>query len=74
MVAGEVSLPGGKREEDDADDVETALREAKEEIGLDPLLVNVVTDLEPFVTKVHVMLFNLVVTRLCSFALRSGHH
>ncbi|XP_041027502.1 nudix hydrolase 15, mitochondrial [Juglans microcarpa x Juglans regia] len=49
--SGEVSLPGGKREEDDADDVETALREAKEEIGLDPSLVNVVTDLEPFVTK-----------------------
>lgn len=52
LVAGEVSLPGGKKEEGDADDVETALREAKEEIGLDPSLVNVVTVLEPFVTKV----------------------
>ncbi|XP_059669928.1 nudix hydrolase 11-like [Cornus florida] len=49
--SGEVALPGGKREEGDADDIETALREAKEEIGLDPSLVNVVTVLEAFVTK-----------------------
>ncbi|KAF2303239.1 hypothetical protein GH714_015673 [Hevea brasiliensis] len=40
--SGEVALPGGKREEGDADDIETALREAKEEIGLDPSLVDVV--------------------------------
>ncbi|KAF9683644.1 hypothetical protein SADUNF_Sadunf04G0035300 [Salix dunnii] len=50
-IAGEVSLPGGKREEGDADDVETALREATEEIGLDPSLVDVVTVFEPFMTK-----------------------
>nr|AFK34203.1 unknown [Medicago truncatula] len=49
--AGEVALPGGKRDESDADDIETALREAKEEIGLDPSLVTVVTLLEPFHTK-----------------------
>ncbi|RVW79152.1 Nudix hydrolase 15, mitochondrial [Vitis vinifera] len=49
--SGEVSLPGGKREEGDADDIETAMREAKEEIGLDPSLVNAVTVLEPFVNK-----------------------
>ncbi|XP_057740713.1 nudix hydrolase 15, mitochondrial isoform X1 [Arachis stenosperma] len=49
--SGEVALPGGKREEGDADDVETALREAKEEIGLDPSLVSVITLLEPFHTK-----------------------
>ena len=51
-------MPGGKREEGDADDVETALREANEEIGLDPSLVDVVTVLEPFVT--HVRYANLV--------------
>ncbi|KAL6574060.1 Nudix hydrolase 15, mitochondrial [Orobanche hederae] len=49
--SGEVSLPGGKAEDTDADDAETALREAKEEIGLDPSLVNVVTCLEPFLSK-----------------------
>jgi 8-oxo-dGTP pyrophosphatase MutT (NUDIX family) len=34
--SGEVSLPGGKVEPDDTDMVATALREAVEEIGLDP--------------------------------------
>ncbi|KAF6155973.1 hypothetical protein GIB67_039304 [Kingdonia uniflora] len=49
--SGEVSLPGGKAEEGDVNDVDTATREAKEEIGLDPLLVNAVTVLEPFLSK-----------------------
>jgi 8-oxo-dGTP pyrophosphatase MutT (NUDIX family) len=34
--SGEVSLPGGKAEPDDADAAATALREAAEEVGLDP--------------------------------------
>ena len=55
--AGEVALPGGKRDLSDADDVATALREAEEEIGLAPSLVNVVAVLEPFVNKVHIYLF-----------------
>ena len=55
--AGEVALPGGKVEEGDANDIETALREAKEEIGLDPSLVNVVTVLESFTTKVMIERF-----------------
>lgn len=49
--SGEVALPGGKAEEGDADDRETALREAQEEIGLDPSLVTVVAVLEPFLSK-----------------------
>ncbi|CAA0817832.1 Nudix hydrolase 15- mitochondrial [Striga hermonthica] len=49
--SGEVSLPGGKAEETDANDAETATREAKEEIGLDPSLVNIVSCLEPFLSK-----------------------
>ncbi|XP_052200741.1 nudix hydrolase 15, mitochondrial-like isoform X2 [Diospyros lotus] len=36
--SGEVALPGGKAEEGDADDVETAIREAKEEIGVTPVI------------------------------------
>lgn len=52
IYAGEVALPGGKAEEGDKDDADTATREAKEEIGLDPSLVTVVTVLEPFLSKV----------------------
>nr|GMD59863.1 nudix hydrolase 11-like [Ipomoea batatas] len=51
VLVGEVALPGGKVEEGDANDIETALREAKEEIGLDPSLVDVVTNLESFTNK-----------------------
>ena len=50
-------MPGGKREEGDADDIATALREAKEEIGLDPSLVDVVTVIEPYMTRVCVEFF-----------------
>jgi len=52
LLVGEVALPGGKMEEGDADEVATALREAKEEIGLDPSLVDVVTVLNPVTLKV----------------------
>ncbi|XP_061357639.1 nudix hydrolase 15, mitochondrial-like [Gastrolobium bilobum] len=58
--SGEVALPGGKRDEGDADDIETALREAKEEIGLDPSLVSVITLLEPFRTKYSVTVIPVV--------------
>lgn len=63
VFAGEVALPGGKADEGDKDDGETATREAKEEIGLDPNLVNVVTVLEPFLSKV--LTFNFVYFVLC---------
>ncbi|KAE8714988.1 Nudix hydrolase 22 [Hibiscus syriacus] len=49
--SGGVSLLGGKADEGDKDDGDTATREAKEEIGMDPSLVNVITVLEPFLSK-----------------------
>ncbi|XP_024375685.1 nudix hydrolase 11 isoform X1 [Physcomitrium patens] len=48
--SGEVALPGGKRDEGE-DDKATALREAHEEIGLEPSHVKIVTVLEPFLSK-----------------------
>ena len=49
---GDVALPGGKVEKVDADDSATALREANEEIGLEPNLVQVVATLETFISQV----------------------
>ncbi|KAL8526610.1 hypothetical protein ACS0TY_015712 [Phlomoides rotata] len=48
---GDVALPGGKMDEGDVDDSATALREATEEIGMDPGLVRVVANLEPFISS-----------------------
>ena len=39
--SGEVSFPGGKTEPEDADVTATALREATEEVGLDPVAAGV---------------------------------
>ena len=39
--SGEVSFPGGKSEPDDIDAAATALREAAEEVGLDPIATGV---------------------------------
>lgn len=72
FLAGEVALPGGKTEEGDKDDRDTATREAKEEIGLDPSLVNVVTVLEPFLSKVSS--FSFLIVRLLISLLLCGYY
>lgn len=48
--SGEIAFPGGAAEADDADEAATAMREANEEIGLEPSAVglHVVGTLEPF--------------------------
>ncbi|MBJ7347133.1 MAG: CoA pyrophosphatase [Thermoleophilaceae bacterium] len=50
--AGEVSFPGGKPEPGDDDLVHTALREAHEELGIDPSDVEVLGGLPPISTFV----------------------
>jgi 8-oxo-dGTP pyrophosphatase MutT (NUDIX family) len=44
--AGQIAFPGGRVDDDDADPVEAALREAREETGLDPAGVEVLGALE----------------------------
>jgi 8-oxo-dGTP pyrophosphatase MutT (NUDIX family) len=43
--SGQVGLPGGGFEEGDNDLIDTALREAQEEIGVDPVQINVIGQL-----------------------------
>jgi 8-oxo-dGTP pyrophosphatase MutT (NUDIX family) len=45
--AGEISFPGGRRDDGDPDLAATALREAHEEIGLDPSVVEIGEELPP---------------------------
>ena len=48
---GEVAFPGGRRDPEDPDLMFTALREAQEEIGLPPGLVEVIGPLSPLISK-----------------------
>ena len=64
--SGEIAFPGGAAEPGDADLAATALREAGEEIGLDPVAVGlrIVGELEPFWIPVS----NFRVTPIVAFA------
>jgi 8-oxo-dGTP pyrophosphatase MutT (NUDIX family) len=48
--AGEISFPGGRQDPDDPQLRDTALREAQEEIGLEPSQVSVIGELTPVST------------------------
>ncbi|WP_209389425.1 CoA pyrophosphatase [Chryseobacterium sp. RR2-3-20] len=45
--SGQISLPGGKREELDKDFAETAIRETSEEIGIEKPYVKIIRELSP---------------------------
>lgn len=49
---GQISFPGGQREEADSEIVETALRESYEEVGLEPSRVRVLGELDDVFTSV----------------------
>jgi 8-oxo-dGTP pyrophosphatase MutT (NUDIX family) len=48
--AGQISFPGGRAETHDADAIATALREAQEEVGLEPGYVDVIGTLPVYTT------------------------
>ena len=48
--SGQVALPGGRQDTQDADEIATALREAQEEVGLAPEFVEVLGTLPTYVT------------------------
>ncbi|AOE87216.1 CoA pyrophosphatase [Pseudomonas sp. TCU-HL1] len=48
---GEVAFPGGRRDPEDPDLIRTALREAEEEVGLPPGLVEVIGPLSTLVSR-----------------------
>ncbi|HET6827887.1 MAG TPA: CoA pyrophosphatase, partial [Ramlibacter sp.] len=48
--SGQVAFPGGKRDETDADDAETALREAHEEVGLPRDMAEVIGTMPTYTT------------------------
>ena len=58
--AGQVSFPGGRMEEGDADPVATALRETEEEICLSPRCVDVLGQLDDYVTVTGVQVVPVV--------------
>ncbi len=66
--AGQIALPGGKRE-DDEQPVETAVRECREEVGMPPDHVTPLGELQPRVStsRFHV---HCVVARVAPFELR----
>ncbi len=48
--SGQIAFPGGKADDDDVDAKATALREAQEEVGLDPAFVDVLGVMPHYVT------------------------
>jgi 8-oxo-dGTP pyrophosphatase MutT (NUDIX family) len=61
--SGQISLPGGKREETDESLIYTALREAQEEIGVDPVKVQIIGQL----TEMYIPPSNFMVTPVVGY-------
>ena len=58
---GQISFPGGKKEQTDENVIQTALREAKEETGVDPSGISIVGTLTPLFIPVSNMIVTPVV-------------
>jgi NTP pyrophosphohydrolases including oxidative damage repair enzymes len=61
---GQISFPGGKKEPEDENVIQTALREAYEETGVDPTAVDIIGTLTPLFIPVS----NMIVTPVVGWA------
>jgi 8-oxo-dGTP pyrophosphatase MutT (NUDIX family) len=67
--AGQIAFPGGKMESADKDPLATALREAREEIGLEPHFVEPLGYLDAYLTGTDFRIFPVVALVQPGFAL-----
>ena len=72
--SGQIAFPGGKVDEDDADAPATALREAQEELGLEPSLVYVLGTLPQYVTGTAFIVTPVVGLVQTAFSLTPNSH
>lgn len=59
---GDISFPGGQIDLTDSSPLEAALRETHEELGVDPISINVVGKLSPFITSPSFVIYPFVAT------------
>jgi 8-oxo-dGTP pyrophosphatase MutT (NUDIX family) len=71
---GQISFPGGVREPGDPDLLATALREAEEEIGLQPEAVNLLGNLKPVITVTGYWINPFVALIPHPYDFRLNHH
>ena len=67
--SGQVGFPGGRREEGDVDIIATALREAQEEVGIEPLQVTIIGQL----TQLYVFASNFLVSPILGWSITRPH-
>jgi 8-oxo-dGTP pyrophosphatase MutT (NUDIX family) len=72
--AGQIAFPGGRMEPTDRDPMATALREAHEEIGLDPSFVETLGYLDAYRTGTGFRIFPVVSLVREGFALQLDQH
>lgn len=72
--SGQIAFPGGKADAGDADAAATALREAQEEVGLDPAFVQVLGNLSDYLTGSSFIITPVVALVRPDFTITPNHH
>ncbi len=72
--SGQIAFPGGKADADDANAAATALREAQEEVGLDPGFVQVLGNLSDYLTGSSFIITPVVALVQPDFTITPNHH